>query len=311
MEDIVFEFPECHVFRLPPTNFLVSAQWEGNQIWSGAVRVVRHWQAESKPAYAVELWDLAAQVLFGRCPLPATPQSDAFQVASDSSRSFVIRVEQGEQFAYVGVHFQEKGDAVRFCAAVSDRFRFLQQPSRVSAAAPKREAGYRAVRPEDRELSECPPPQPEVLSELRASGSITVDLEGKLVVSNANSRSVGSARSSVLAPTLVAPSQPRAASTCIAPPPSSGSGATNRRISAQAQLTPSAATPTATPAAIQQLSAPPMAHEAASQQLSAKQPNDLDNLFGGVDTAPAQPAATVPLPPAEGKKKTLDDLFGE
>jgi hypothetical protein len=179
MEEVLFEFQPCHVFRLPPTGYLSSALWEGGHIWSGKVRVVRRYAQDgiSLPTHSVDLLeninDQGTTTVFAVCPLKddAPSSSCSFQVANDSSRCFVLRVEQGDQHAYLGINFEEKADAFRFCTAIVERNKRLHLLAHSSNVAQQdaitRYAGSHA-------------------NELRAEGKIEIDLLGKLATSTPN-----------------------------------------------------------------------------------------------------------------------------
>lgn len=160
----MFEFHPCHVFRLPPTGYLSSALWEGGHIWTGKVRVVRKYSeaGTSLPTHSIHLLEIEGDVTFAVCPLKDEAHNSAgtFQVANDSSRCFVLRVEQGDQHAYLGINFEEKADAFRFCTAVVERNKRLHL-----FAQPHEDAASRYANAQN--------------AELRATGKIEVDLLGK------------------------------------------------------------------------------------------------------------------------------------
>lgn len=116
-------------------------------------------------AHFVELYDSDTNELFGMCPLQDDPQAAArsFQVATDSSRCFVIRVEQQNEFAYIGLNFAEKLDALKFCRAVLERNKHVSLLN-----------GELVGAVEHSDASTQP-------QEFRAEGRIVVDLHGKFV----------------------------------------------------------------------------------------------------------------------------------
>ncbi|CUG90590.1 Hypothetical protein, putative [Bodo saltans] len=164
MEETLFEFHPCHVFRLPPTGYLSSVLWEGGHIWSGKIRVVRKYSESGTalPTHTVHLLELGSDAVFAVCPLKDEAQhaGGSFQVANDSSRCFVLRVEQGDQHAYLGINFEEKADAFRFCTAVVERNKRLHLFAQPQEDAVTRYGGSHS-------------------NELRAEGKIEVDLHGK------------------------------------------------------------------------------------------------------------------------------------
>ena len=136
MDEVLFTHDRCHVFRLPPSNFLISEQWEGNHIWTGVVKVVR---AGPGGECSIVLEEPTGEV-FGACPLK---DDAAFQQATDSSRCFVIRVEHGAMHAYLGLNFEHKPDAFRFSTTVVERNKHAKPAERLA------ESG-RALKQEER-----------------------------------------------------------------------------------------------------------------------------------------------------------------
>lgn len=118
MQEKLFEAPECHVFRLPASDILKSEKWEGNHIWTGAIEVVRR-----NGNCELRLFESASNTTFGVCPLADEEEKgpQSVQQASDSTRCFVVRVEQGTQFAYLGINFQDRSHAFNFNSAILNR----------------------------------------------------------------------------------------------------------------------------------------------------------------------------------------------
>lgn len=109
-----FERPLCtvasvNVFKVPP---LVQADgyrctgWEGNQLWSGRIRVL----LKGSQARIV-LDDVSNGKVFAEAPLD---HPNAVEAVVDSSRYFVLRVVQGQRHAFIGVGFVERNDAFDF-----------------------------------------------------------------------------------------------------------------------------------------------------------------------------------------------------
>ena len=120
-EQVLFEYHQCHVFRLPATDVLRSETWEGNHIWTGRLRVLRSYNDDS---VTIHLIDTSTGSLFAACPLRDDHNSSgpkSFQTCTDSKRCFVLRVEQGDQFAYLGMNFADRAAAYNFSATVLNR----------------------------------------------------------------------------------------------------------------------------------------------------------------------------------------------
>lgn len=114
--ETLFSAPTCHVFRVPQGDMLKSETWEGHHIWTGAIQVVNRANGDG----AVQLID--GDKLFGECPLYDDPDGPkSLQQATDSRRCFVLRIEQGDQFAYLGINFEDRTVAFNFQSAVLDR----------------------------------------------------------------------------------------------------------------------------------------------------------------------------------------------
>lgn len=287
-EEILFEFAPCHVFRLPPFGYLSSATWEGGHIWSGTVRLVRQLHHDDAPTHAIDLLVTDGLTLFGRCPLKDGPSaqsaSSSFQVASDSSRCFVVRVEQGEQYAYLGLNFEEKADAFKFCTAVIERN--------------KNALRSRIQTPNEEGISRYTGHQ---ISELRAEGKIEVNLAGKW--SSSAAQKPPSTQNSNTGFSL--DHLPRA------------SGATNRRITSTAKSNTTQQQPT-TP-----LQAQPTTPLASSSQVQLEKIPVVDPFadFPSTSTSTSRPAAAPPAvssaqpsvqPSVQTTKPSanIEDIFG-
>jgi hypothetical protein len=262
MEEALFEFQPCHVFRLPPTGYLSSVLWEGGHIWSGKIRVVRKYSESGTalPTHSVHLLELGSDAVFAICPLKDEAQhaGGSFQIANDSSRCFVLRVEQGDQHAYLGINFEEKADAFRFCTAVVERNKRLHLFAQPQEDAVTRYGGSHST-------------------ELRAEGKIEVDLHGKWAQPSSGSSLSASATSGFSLDNI-----PRASSN-------------NRRVGGSTQAP--AAPPPATGVASAQPAGPPVASTKPLVSSSAVQPlldpfADFPDV-GAVTTNSKQPGAAV------------------
>lgn len=276
MEQVLFHCDVCHVFRLPPTNFLVSERWEGNHIWSGSIQVTRKMRSMSHADHFIELWDRTSNELFGQCPLRDDVGGAAFQTATDSSRCFVIRIEQGDQFALLGINFEHNTDAFRFCTTVVERNNRISSMLEMESAS--------ASRP----------------SEIRTQGKILLDLTGKIVTKG---RAVVASRGETVVSSGF--------SLTSLPPPTT---AASRRLSALTsntqQLTnaaPVAAPVTSAPPAEIPSSAPSARSPSAVQDRTSTEPTATFDPFAQLAdvTTSARPLPALVAPPTV----TLDDLF--
>ncbi|XP_068935189.1 adaptin ear-binding coat-associated protein 2 isoform X2 [Petaurus breviceps papuanus] len=131
MEDYEYESvlcvkPEVHVYRIPPraTNRgYRAADWQLDQpSWSGRLRIT----AKGQMAY-IKLEDKTSGELFAQAPVEQFP-SIAVESVTDSSRYFVVRIEDGSgRRAFIGVGFADRGDAFDFNVALQDHFKWVKQ----------------------------------------------------------------------------------------------------------------------------------------------------------------------------------------
>lgn len=263
MEEVLFEFHPCHVFRLPLTGYLSSALWEGGHIWSGKVKLVRTYTEDGvMPSHAVHLLEVDSDTVFAVCPLKDDLRNgNSFQVANDSSRCFVLRVEQGDQHAYLGVNFEEKADAFRFCTAVVERNKRLHLLVHPQEDAIARYAGTHS-------------------SELRAEGKIEIDLNGKLTTPVSGSSTTATTTSG------------SAFSLENIPRAHAGNRRVRQVVPATSQEAPSNSRPLAQPPAAAKPSSSSHVGESAAARVPSAQCPDLLDPFA---SPPPRPATTTPL----------------
>ncbi|PAA93936.1 hypothetical protein BOX15_Mlig022187g1 [Macrostomum lignano] len=133
-ESVLCVKPDVKVYRLPPrqSNRAVrAADWQlESPDWCGRLRIVvvdkRLW---------LRLEDKTSGDLFARCPVDAFP-GVAIEPVADSSRYFVIRVQDDSgRAAFIGIGFDDRGDAFDFNVAVQDHFKGLKQEAEAEQAA--------------------------------------------------------------------------------------------------------------------------------------------------------------------------------
>lgn len=104
-----------NVFKIPPlqqAQGYICAQWEGNQMWSGRLRVLQK-GSEAR----IVLDDPNTGKEFAVCPLN---HPNAVERAVDSSRYFVLRVVNGERHAFIGIGMKERNEAFDFNVAMKE-----------------------------------------------------------------------------------------------------------------------------------------------------------------------------------------------
>jgi hypothetical protein len=109
-----------YAFKLP---VLKNAQghratdWDKNPVWKGRMRVV---ERNSQCRILLEHDDKPG--IFGTCPVHSDPNKPpAFEPVLDSSRYFVLRLEDGKgNYAYIGIAFNTRDEAFEFKVALRD-----------------------------------------------------------------------------------------------------------------------------------------------------------------------------------------------
>ncbi|KAM9370332.1 adaptin ear-binding coat-associated protein 2 [Phaethornis superciliosus] len=132
--------PAVHVYRVPPrasNRGYRAAEWQLDQpAWSGRLRVT----AKGKVAF-IKLEDKSSGELFAQAPVEQFP-GIAVEGVTDSSRYFVIRIEDGNgRRAFIGVGFVDRGDAFDFNVALQDHFKWVRQQSELASQAENPEQG--------------------------------------------------------------------------------------------------------------------------------------------------------------------------
>ncbi|KAJ7306593.1 hypothetical protein JRQ81_009970 [Phrynocephalus forsythii] len=147
-ESVLCVKPEVHVYRVPPrasNRGYRAAEWQLDQpAWSGRMRIT----ARGDTAY-IKLEDKNSGELFAQAPVEQFP-SIAVESVTDSSRYFVIRIEDGNgRRAFIGVGFVDRGDAFDFNVALQDHFKWVKQQGELAKQArnpdqgPKLDLGFK------------------------------------------------------------------------------------------------------------------------------------------------------------------------
>ncbi|XP_057553640.1 adaptin ear-binding coat-associated protein 2 isoform X2 [Hippopotamus amphibius kiboko] len=139
-ESVLCVKPEVHVYRIPPraTNRgYRAAEWQLDQpSWSGRLRIT----AKGQVAY-IKLEDRTSGELFAQAPVDQFPGT-AVESVTDSSRYFVIRIEDGNgRRAFIGIGFGDRGDAFDFNVALQDHFKWVKQQSEFAKQAQNPDQG--------------------------------------------------------------------------------------------------------------------------------------------------------------------------
>ncbi|XP_043979095.1 adaptin ear-binding coat-associated protein 2 isoform X2 [Gambusia affinis] len=118
--------PEVHVYRIPPrasNRGYRAADWKLDEpAWSGRLKIT----AKDKKAF-IKLEDRNTGELYAQAPVEQYP-SLAVEAVTDSSRYFVIRIEDGTgRHAFIGLGFADRGDSFDFNVALQDHFKWVKQ----------------------------------------------------------------------------------------------------------------------------------------------------------------------------------------
>lgn len=124
--------PEVFIYQLPPrvSNRAVrAADWNlANPDWRGRMRII----AKGEKCF-IKLEDRISGELFATCPVDAFPGL-AVESVSDSSRYFLLRLEDTSgKHAFVGLGFEDRGDAFDFNVALQDHFKWVKQSKQLAA----------------------------------------------------------------------------------------------------------------------------------------------------------------------------------
>ncbi|KAI1794655.1 adaptin ear-binding coat-associated protein 1 [Ganoderma leucocontextum] len=137
IESILYIGREVSVYKIPPlkANEGHRAQEWGDlaqPLWKGRIRII-----ERGSSVALQFEDATTGELFAKADYdPAKPCVEA---VLDSSRYFVVRVEDNGRRAYIGMGFLERSDSFDFNVALQDyakRWRTLKNPAEALADQP-------------------------------------------------------------------------------------------------------------------------------------------------------------------------------
>eukprot|EP00056_Hartaetosiga_gracilis_P019557 m.14877 g.14877 ORF g.14877 m.14877 type:complete len:257 (-) comp7771_c0_seq1:942-1712(-) len=124
LEQIQFVCRTCYVYKLPPrqsTKGHRAADWGLDKpLWEGRMRVV------TKGKNCTISLDDKGQ-LFAEAPIKGDEVSRVVEPVVDSSRYFVLRVENNGRHAFLGAGFKERAEAFDFNVALQDFTRSLHK----------------------------------------------------------------------------------------------------------------------------------------------------------------------------------------
>merc|ERR1712210_187660 len=141
MESTILTKPECLVYRLPPRNSVRgyrAADWGLDKpSWTGRMRITARDEKVS-----IKLEDTTNGQLFAECPITEYPTKDIESV-NDSSRYFVLRIQNQGRSAFIGIGFRDRGDSFDFNVALQDHYKWVKNANEPSVPdnAPKLNLG--------------------------------------------------------------------------------------------------------------------------------------------------------------------------
>ncbi|KAF9428765.1 Adaptin ear-binding coat-associated protein 2 [Podila epigama] len=134
-ESVLLVIRECYVYKIPPLSSSRghrAADW-GNveePLWRGRLRII----AQGKKCF-IRLEDGKTGELFAVCPYEEN--KGCVEAVKDSSRYFVVRIEDQGRHAFLGLGFLDRSHAFDFNVALQDHFKHIA----AERAAEQRKAG--------------------------------------------------------------------------------------------------------------------------------------------------------------------------
>ncbi|KAH7427274.1 hypothetical protein KP509_10G037100 [Ceratopteris richardii] len=124
---------EVSVYKIPPRSSsggYKCGEWlQSDKIWSGRLRVV-----SVKEVCEIRLEDANSGELFAACHVHPGKRDIAVEPATDSSRYFVLRIDDGRgKHAFIGLGFAERNEAFDFNVALSDHEKHLSHKDKDEA----------------------------------------------------------------------------------------------------------------------------------------------------------------------------------
>ncbi|KAL3918011.1 MAG: hypothetical protein SGPRY_006173 [Prymnesium sp.] len=126
VESLLWTCKECYVYQIPPLKSESGHRandWDVNKwLWSGTLKVVAKGNTLS-----VLLVDNDTGQLFASCPM-TDPDSKAIDRVIDSSRYFVLRIDDGQgRHAFIGMGFRDRNFSYDFNATLQDHWKSVER----------------------------------------------------------------------------------------------------------------------------------------------------------------------------------------
>ncbi|KAK0496902.1 adaptin ear-binding coat-associated protein 1 [Armillaria luteobubalina] len=118
IESILFIIREISIYKIPPLKVNAghrAMEWGdlGNPLWKGRLRIVEKSSGASLLFEDAQTGELFAKTTY-------EPDRPSVEAVLDSSRYFVVRIEDAEKKAYIGLGFAERTDSFDFNVALQD-----------------------------------------------------------------------------------------------------------------------------------------------------------------------------------------------
>ncbi|KAI1307688.1 Adaptin ear-binding coat-associated protein 2 [Mortierella claussenii] len=123
-ESVLLVIRECYVYKVPPlasSRGHRAADWGDvdEPLWRGRLRII----AQGKKCF-IRLEDGRTGELFATCPYEEN--KGCVESVTDSSRYFVLRIEDQGRHAFIGLGFLDRSHAFDFNVTLQDHFKHLR-----------------------------------------------------------------------------------------------------------------------------------------------------------------------------------------
>eukprot|EP00210_Caulerpa_lentillifera_P007517 g7183.t1 len=198
IERTLFICSEIHIYRIPPrpaAGGYRSGEWKtADEIFKGRLRFVSLGQEAE-----IRFEDIQSSELFALVPVSLENRHLVVESAMDSSRNFVVRVEDPETgaHAFLGLGFETRDSAFDFMAALEDNERQISRQSSTN------ESNSEMIPPELAALH-----KPVADLGLKEGQTIQVKIKNKVAAPKKSSNSQGTAAKRTTPKILAPPSGP-------------------------------------------------------------------------------------------------------
>ena len=186
--------PEVFVYNIPPrasAKGYRAADWKlDSPNWTGRLRCI-----EKSNKCEIRLEDKNSGELFAACPIESYPGTSV-EAVTDSSRYFVICIQDSGRKAYIGIGFTDRSDSFDLNVTLQDHFKQLKK--------------------EDLFSKEAIEPQPNLDLAFKEGQTIRINIPSKAAAPNAAAAATGR------------PKANKAMGGILPPPPGSSTGSSTR-----------------------------------------------------------------------------------